>query len=158
MQRKRRTSTIHSLTSRRTTETLSSDDFGGTLPPCFKEVAAKESDTETEKGKKNKKQKKDDTKEKRKEQKEGSPDLGVKNKHQCVDLKLREGEQWSTFAGSNLKERAKLNGTFMCGRWHTRGHCFSDCKNKASHVPCSEIPAEVKQAHMQWVKKVHRKE
>jgi hypothetical protein len=56
------------------------------------------------------------------------------------------------------RESKQLKGTFMCGRWHTRGHCFSDCKNKASHVPCLEIPAKVKQAHMQWMKKVHHEE
>ncbi len=128
--------------------------FGSTLPPCFKDVRTNDPDTKTKKGKKSKKHKKEEAKEKRKECKEGAADLGVKNKHQCVDFKMKEEEQWSTFVGSNLKEQAKLNKTFMCGCWHTRGHCFLDCNNKASHVPCSEIPADVKQAHMQWMKKV----
>jgi hypothetical protein len=128
--------------------------FGATLPPCFKDVTTRDPDTKTEKGKKSKKCKKEEAKEKRKECNEGAANLGLKNKHQCIDFKMKEGEQWSTFAGSNLKEQAKLNETFMCGRWHTRGHCFLDCNNKASHVPCSKILADVKQAHMQWMKKV----
>jgi hypothetical protein len=37
-----------------------------------------------------------------------------------------------------LEKRAKLNGIFMCSCWHTRGNCFADCNNKASHVPCSK--------------------
>jgi hypothetical protein len=88
-----------------------------------------EEDTITVKGNRTNKWKKDDMKDRRKEQKEGNLDLAVKNEHQCVDFKLREGKHWQTFAGSNLKERAKLNRTFMCGHWHTRGNCFLDCKN-----------------------------
>jgi hypothetical protein len=43
------------------------DWFGGTLPPCFKEVTNKDSDTKMENRKKNKKQKKEEIKEKKKE-------------------------------------------------------------------------------------------
>jgi hypothetical protein len=64
---------------------------------------------------------------------------------------MSEGEQWSIFAGSSLKDQAKLNGLPMCGCWHTRGVCFLDCKNKASQVKCSEIPVDVKEAHMKWM-------
>jgi hypothetical protein len=39
----------------------------------------------------------------------------------------------------------------MC--WHTRGDCFTDCKNKANHIPCSEIPADAKQGHLKWMQK-----
>jgi hypothetical protein len=46
----------------------------------------------------------------------------------------------------------------MCGRWHTQGVCFLDCKNKVSYVKCSEIPTDVKEAHMKWMKKIHHKE
>ncbi len=48
----------------------------------------------------------------------------MKNKNQCMDFKVKEEEQWSTFAGARLADQKKLNGTFMCGRWHTQGHCF----------------------------------
>jgi hypothetical protein len=77
--------------------------FGGMLPPCFREVEAKEEDATTAKGNRTNKRKKDDTKDRRKEQKEGNPNLAVKNEHQCIDFKLREGKHWRTFAGSNLK-------------------------------------------------------
>jgi hypothetical protein len=138
------------------------DRFSATLLPCFKElknnkVTNKDSDTEIEKRKKNKKQKKEETKQKMKERQAGDSDLGIKNKNQCVDFKVREGEWWSTFAGASLRDQAKLNGLPMCRGWHTRGFCFSDCKNKASHIPCLEIPADVKEAHILWMKKVCRK-
>ena len=84
--------------------------------------------------------------------------MEIKNKNQCVDFKMKEGEEWRTFVGASLANQAKLNGTFMWGCWHTQVNCFLDCNNKASHVPCSEILADVKQAHMQWMKKVCHKE
>jgi hypothetical protein len=79
----------------------------------------------------------------------------VHNTQQCTDFKLKEDELWTQFAGLCLTNRAKLNGTIMCMRWHSSGCCFNDCKNKASHVACSEIPAEAKQAHLKWMKTVH---
>jgi hypothetical protein len=121
-------------------------------------VTNKDSDTEIEKGKNNKKQKKKETKQKRKECQATDLELIIKNENQCADFKMKEGEWWSTFAGASLTDQAKLNGLPMCSRWHTQGFCFSDCKNKTSHVPCLEIPADVKQAHMGWMKKVCREE
>ncbi len=40
---------------------------------------------------------------------------------------------------------------------HPRCLLFN-CKNKASHVKCSEIPVDVKEAHMKWMKKICRTE
>ena len=77
----------------------------------------------------------------------------VKNDRQCSEFKLREGELWTQFAGMHLDDRAKMKGTIMCTRWHTRGDCFADCKNKASHVICSEIPPDAKQGHLRWMQK-----
>jgi hypothetical protein len=96
------------------------DRFGATLPPCSKDlknnkVTNKDSDTEIEKGKNNKKQKKEETKQKRKECKATDLELIIKNKNQCADFKMKEGEQWSTFAGASLTDQAKLNGIPMCG-------------------------------------------
>jgi hypothetical protein len=96
------------------------DRFGATLLPSFTEVTNKDPDTKMDKGKKTKKQKSEETKEKKKEQQGGA----TKNENQCMDFKMKEGEQWSTFAGASLADQAKLNGTFMCGHWHTQGHCF----------------------------------
>ena len=53
----------------------------------------------------------------------------------------------------HLKDRAKMKGTIMCMCWHTRGDCFTDCKNKANHIPCSEILADAKQGHLKWMQK-----
>ena len=80
----------------------------------------------------------------------------VKNDLQCAEFKLKEGELWTQFAGMHLDDRAKMKGTIMCTRWHTRGDCFADCKNKASHVACSEIPSNAKQGHLRWMQKCRR--
>ncbi len=137
--------------------------FGATLPPCFKEVTNKEvtnkdSDNEIKKRKKTKKQKKEAMKQEKKKGHNRDSELAIKNKQQCKDFKMRVGKQWSIFAGSSLKDQAKLNGLPMCGHWHSRDVCFLDCKKKASHVKCSEIPADVKETRMKWMKKICRKE
>jgi hypothetical protein len=84
--------------------------------------------------------------------------MTIKNEHQCGDFKFREGEQWRMFKTAGNSDRAKLNGSLMCACWHTRGSYFLDCKHKASHVKCSEIPTETKMAHLKWMKKVRREE
>jgi hypothetical protein len=76
------------------------DWFGATLPPCFKEGTNKDPDTKLDKRKKTKKQKNEETKEKEKEQQGG----GMKNENQCMDFKMKEGEQWSTFAEASLAD------------------------------------------------------
>jgi hypothetical protein len=117
--------------------------FNAILPLSFKAVDSS-SDKEP-KGKgggglgtKSKKRKQEEEKEKRSKR---SADNVVKNKQQCADFKLKEDELWSQFVGMCLTERAKLNGTIMCTRWHTQAFCFNNCRNKASHVACLEIPA-----------------
>jgi hypothetical protein len=82
----------------------------------------------------------------------------VENKHQCTKFKLRPDKKWEHFAGKKLDLQAKLNGTIMCPRWHTRGNCFKDCKYKDSHVACSEVPGKAKQAHLKWLAAVCRSE
>jgi hypothetical protein len=63
------------------------------------------SDIKAKKGKKTGKCKKEDGKEKKKkEQKEKATNDGIKNENQCVNFKLKEEEQWSTFAGANLAD------------------------------------------------------
>ena len=72
------------------------DQFGATLPSCFKEVTNKEvtnkvSDNEINKGKKTKKQKKEEMKQKKRGGHNRDLELAIKNKHQCKDFKMQEG-------------------------------------------------------------------
>jgi hypothetical protein len=141
--------------------------FNPTLPPCFKEVKNKaktgkdpDNKNKNKKGKNSKKRKTDqDRKQQRKQGGQHSNlEMTVKNEHQCEEFKLKEGKRWSIFKAAGNSDRAQLNGLPMCARWHTRGSCFLDCKNKASHVRHSEIPGDVKAAHLKWMKKVQREE
>ena len=144
------------------------NSFNPALPPCFKEVTKKEAtendqenNNDNEKSQKNKKRKKEhDAKQQKKQGGPSSaPDaLQIKNDHQCEEFKMKEGERWSMFKAAGNSGRAQLNGLPMCARWHTRGSCFSDCKHKASHVKCSEVPSDVKEAHVKWMKKARREE
>ncbi len=139
------------------------DRFNSTLPPCFKEVKNKaktgkdpDNKNKNKMGKKSKKRKTDqDGKQQRKQG--GQPsnlEMTVKNEHQCEEFKLREGKRWSIFKAAGNLDRVQLNRLPMCARWHTCSSCFLDCKNKISHVKCSEIPGYVKVAHLKWMKKV----
>ncbi len=139
------------------------DRFNSTLPPCFKEVKNKaetgkdpDNENKNEIGKKSKKRKTDqDRKQQRKQG--GQPsnlEMTVKNEHKCEEFKLREGGRWSIFKAAGNLDHAQLNCSPMCARWHTRSSCFLDCKNKASHVKCSEFPGYMKAAHLKWMKKV----
>ena len=128
--------------------------FSANLPASFKAVELgtdKDADTDAESEKITTKKRK---KRNEKEKKEKNP--SVKNDRQCAEFKLKEGELWTQFAGMHLDDRAKIKGTIMCTRWHTRGDCFADCKNKASHVTCSEIPPDAKQGHLRWMQKCRR--
>ena len=131
--------------------------FNANLPASFKAVELgndkdADDDAESEKITTKKRKKRNEKEQHRAAEKKPS----VKNDRQCSEFKLREGELWTQFAGMHLDDRAKMKGTIMCTRWHTRGDCFTDCKNKASHVICSEIPPDAKQGHLRWMQKCRR--
>jgi hypothetical protein len=133
--------------------------FNANLPASFKAVELGtekdvDTDAESEKIRKTKKRKKKGNEKEKNKAAEKKP--SVKNDHQCAEFKLKEGELWTQFAGMHLDDRAKMKGTIMCTRWHTRGDCFADCKNQASHVICSEIPPDAKQGHLKWMQKCRR--
>ncbi len=100
---------------------------------------------------KSKKRKQEENKEKRSKK---SAKNVIHNTQQCADFKLKKDKLWLQFAGKCLTNRAKVNRTIMCTHWHTRACCFTDCKHRASHLACSLIPVEAKQAHLRWIQKV----
>lgn len=69
----------------------------------------------------------------------------VRNEQQVPSLKLKPGEDWNDIKSKLPHERPTWDGEGgkrMCLRYHTKGYCFPDCKNKASHVPRSQVPAK----------------
>ena len=56
------------------------------------------------------------------------------------------------FAGKNISARPILNGVPMCQRFHSKTYCFSDCNNKASHVPSNTVSDEIKAKYTSYCK------
>ena len=57
------------------------------------------------------------------------------------------------FAGKHLQLRPQLNGRPMCQRFHSKGHCFSDCINAASHIPSTNIPSDTSAKYAAYCQK-----
>ena len=53
---------------------------------------------------------------------------------------------------SSLKSRPKLHDVPMCHRFHSRGYCFDNCGNKATHIASNKLPDEVQKSYKLWLK------
>jgi hypothetical protein len=42
----------------------------------------------------------------------------------------------------------------MCNRWHSKGNCFDDCKNRESHVSADEVSEKDKNNYAKYLKKI----
>jgi hypothetical protein len=126
--------------------------FNASLPPSFKVVNSKERETNNTYNKDKRTTKKRKSNKEKEKCKKLMAESVITNEQQCVDFKLNlnHNEKWEQFTGKKLDQQAKLNGTIMCACWHTRGNCFKDCKNRASHIICSKIPPKAKQSHLKW--------
>ena len=54
------------------------------------------------------------------------------------------------FAGTNLSKRPQFHGRPMCHRYHSKGHCFSDCINAVTHIPSNTITADANAAYANY--------
>ncbi len=68
----------------------------------------------------------------------------VKNEAPNPELYMLSTETWAiNFASKHVDKRPKWNKTCRCcPRWFLQKYCFSDCKNKNSHVKANNIPTE----------------
>ena len=53
---------------------------------------------------------------------------------------------------SSLKSRPKLEDTPVCHRFHSRGYCFDNCGNKATHIASNKLPTETQKDYFNWLK------
>ena len=51
------------------------------------------------------------------------------NLEQVPEWKLRRGENYKTVFHDNINMIPKIGDQFICGRFHVKGCCFSDCKH-----------------------------
>ncbi len=78
----------------------------------------------------------------------------VKNKAPHSKLCMLATETWAiNFASKNINKRPKWNDKCHCCPWlFLQKYCFSNCKNKDSHVKANKIPAENLTSMKAWIK------
>jgi hypothetical protein len=94
-------------------------------------------------------------KEGRNNKKKKSDDRSViKNDSPHPKICMLTNEMWAiNFASKHLDKCPKWNDTcHCCCRWFLQKYCFSDCKNKESHVKANEVSAENLANMKAWVK------
>jgi len=57
------------------------------------------------------------------------------------------------FAGKHLDDLPIFKDRPMCHRFHSKGHCFSDCINAVSHIPSTDLDDKTKAAYSVYCKK-----
>ena len=78
----------------------------------------------------------------------------VKNTGRVREWEAASGDDYQKFfAGKHLDLRPKFKGRPMCQRFHSKGHCFSDCINAITHVSSTDIPATSKAEYLQYCTK-----
>ena len=80
------------------------------------------------------------------------------NSDQQEEFKMKDNEDWKMFCGNKVQDRIDWNddGCKMCPRWHSKGFCFADCHNKASHVTKDNIPPGKVKGYKAYLAKVRK--
>jgi hypothetical protein len=91
----------------------------------------------------------------RKKTKKGDEDrIMIKNEAPHPELCMLPTETWSiNFANKEIDKRPNFNDKCKCcPRYFLNKYCFSNCKNKESHVPADNIHANVLTNMKNWIK------
>ena len=139
------------------TDACLNQSFNVSLPPAFK--LSKENLEDQSSNSRAK-----EWERKRKRTEAGQEESQVTNRDQLEEFKMKPGEDWRRDFVGKLngdrpfwdKEKCGSGDAKMCVRYHTRGNCFEDCQNAASHVSSSQIPSDRKIALRNYLKKVRR--
>ena len=81
----------------------------------------------------------------------------IQNQTPNEEYKLLDGEEFGKMFGGrhNICHRIDWpDGEKMCPRFHSKYYCFNNCKNKASHVPQSQVPPEQDKGYKRFLKKL----
>ena len=127
--------------------------FSITLPPSIKHIFEKKHPKRTDQdsdgpGPKRKKGNDRDRGEEKSSriQNDGKVDSWILSQDQYTS-KLRHN--------SSLKSRPKYSDVPVCHRFHSRGYCFNNCSNKASHIDSNQLPADIQKDYKTWLNTVH---
>ena len=123
------------------------------LPPCFVSTSKDESEEIDTNGRGG-----DGGRDRKRPRGTGGSDGDnrIHNTNQVDEFKMRPNEDWRRdYCGRCIDDRARWDkNSLMCPRWFPNGYCFDNCKNKASHVPASQVPADKKREYSEYLKKV----
>mmetsp|Transcript_30867 Transcript_30867/g.65029 ORF Transcript_30867/g.65029 Transcript_30867/m.65029 type:complete len:658 (+) Transcript_30867:779-2752(+) len=133
------------------TEQVLNGNFDRKLPPTFKTKTPTQQDNDRDDSLPPQKRSKKEEESKRRQE-------NITNPGQCEEFKMKDDEDWSLFKNrKTLKWRPAWDDKCkMCPRWHSRGDCFPDCNNAASHVTYQEIPDEKKASYRTYLKKLRK--
>ena len=73
-----------------------------------------------------------------------------------VALQSNERYPWVTHIDNLRKcvdKAQKLGGEFLCNNWHIRGHCYSECSRKCTHV---ELSSDMKAGYRTYVQALRK--
>ena len=75
-----------------------------------------------------------------------------------IDKWIVSHDQYAKYiAGTNIQARPKLNNTYVCPRFHSRGYCFEDCKNVSIHVSSHSLSTNVQKEYKSFIKQCTNK-
>eukprot|EP00956_Cyclotella_meneghiniana_P029089 scaffold69408_cov37-Cyclotella_meneghiniana.AAC.1 len=81
----------------------------------------------------------------------------VKNDNINPAFALHENEDWAKFTGRDAAElRPNHAGKRMCHKFYSKGYCFSDCPNAASHCDHSKFTPEQLKGYTDWLEKCRK--
>jgi hypothetical protein len=113
-----------------------------TLPPCFVSPPD-ETDPSNQGGGKGRRGKGKKRKAQGENEDPPKDNRYITNDDQHPELAMRETDSWEKLC-KDASERPKWDDndktSLMCLRFHARGYCFDDCKQRASHVTKDKIP------------------
>ena len=123
-------------------------NFHYNLPPTFKMKDPAAGTTTTTAATKPTDKDKDKEGKGRKKKKGDEDRTMLKNDSPHPELCMLANETWAiNFASKHIDKRKGC-----CPRWFLNKYCFSDCKNKDSHVKGNDIPADVLATMKAWLK------
>jgi hypothetical protein len=130
-------------------QSVLNDQFIQNLPCTFKSDKSPDPRTQLDSNRKKNKRKSNENQEESRMQRNTSP---------INDWIVPKEVYQKKFAGKHLQNRPVFKNRQMCHRFHSKGHCFSDCINAVSHIPSADLDNQTKSSYSQYCQLCHSSE
>ena len=80
----------------------------------------------------------------------------ITNPKQIDDWIVSPSDYRTKVMGKFLDARPRLNNRPMCQRFHSKGYCFSDCVNKSTHIPSTDIDLTTQKLYLKYIDRCKR--